>query len=145
MKSKWHSQQIQVSVRKTNFAVTQTLCERPTRLPPVFDSSSLLLVRAPQPCAPDTWCLWHFAPLGVQQMARCTLGEQGESVISEYQGPRNYRTWIRINGRAVECPLEYLDRRQHKTRTDLYERGLWWTTGFKWIFLNNLHDWRSFF
>ena len=63
----------------------QTLCEQPTRPPPVFDSPSLLLVRALQPSAPYTWCPWRFAVLDVKQTVRRTLDEQRESVISEYQ------------------------------------------------------------
>jgi hypothetical protein len=78
-------------------------------------------------------------------MVRRTLDKRSESVISEYQGPKNYRTGIRINGRAVECPLEYPNWRQHKTRTDLYKRRLWWATGLKWIFLDNLQKLKVIF
>src|SRR5260370_42290071 len=102
----------------------QTLCEQPTRLPPVFDSPSLLLVRAPQPSAPYTWCPWRFAALDVKQTVRRTLDERRESVISECQVPSAYRTRIRINGRADECPLEYPNKRKHKPTDNLYKRRL---------------------
>ena len=75
--------EIGMTFAKTNLATMQTLCEQPIRLPPAFDSPSLLLVRAPQPYAPYTWCPWRFVLLDVKQTVRRTLEEWRELVISE--------------------------------------------------------------